>query len=87
MAAGNIKWLNRGDENRKERNRQDVKKKMKIYIKNDISDNYMLLLSTLLGMVSRLKYIVSNRARPPSTAGLGYGKRKYILLLIIFFCD
>ncbi|XP_053735858.1 tyrosine-protein kinase BTK isoform X1 [Synchiropus splendidus] len=25
------------------------------------------------GMVSRLKYIVSNRARPPSTAGLGYG--------------
>uniref|UniRef100_A0A8C2XEL0 Tyrosine-protein kinase n=1 Tax=Cyclopterus lumpus TaxID=8103 RepID=A0A8C2XEL0_CYCLU len=26
------------------------------------------------GMVSRLKYIVSNRARPPSTAGLGYGK-------------
>lgn len=25
------------------------------------------------GMVSRLKHIVSNRARPPSTAGLGYG--------------
>uniref|UniRef100_A0A3Q1H0X1 Tyrosine-protein kinase n=1 Tax=Anabas testudineus TaxID=64144 RepID=A0A3Q1H0X1_ANATE len=25
------------------------------------------------GMVSRLKYIVSTRARPPSTAGLGYG--------------
>uniref|UniRef100_A0A8D3DAA8 Tyrosine-protein kinase n=1 Tax=Scophthalmus maximus TaxID=52904 RepID=A0A8D3DAA8_SCOMX len=25
------------------------------------------------GMVSRLKYMVSNRARPPSTAGLGYG--------------
>ncbi|KAM3612963.1 uncharacterized protein V6R79_017989 [Siganus canaliculatus] len=25
------------------------------------------------GMVSRLKYIVSNRTRPPSTAGLGYG--------------
>nr|XP_046262395.1 tyrosine-protein kinase BTK isoform X2 [Scatophagus argus] len=25
------------------------------------------------GLVSRLKYIVSNRARPPSTAGLGYG--------------
>ncbi|KAJ0049772.1 hypothetical protein NL108_003535 [Boleophthalmus pectinirostris] len=25
------------------------------------------------GMVSRLKYIVSNRAQPPSTAGLGYG--------------
>ncbi|KAM9377078.1 LOW QUALITY PROTEIN: tyrosine-protein kinase BTK [Pholidichthys leucotaenia] len=25
------------------------------------------------GMVSRLKYIVSNRSRPPSTAGLGYG--------------
>uniref|UniRef100_A0A671XCC7 Tyrosine-protein kinase n=1 Tax=Sparus aurata TaxID=8175 RepID=A0A671XCC7_SPAAU len=25
------------------------------------------------GMVSRLKYIVTNRARPPSTAGLGYG--------------
>uniref|UniRef100_A0A665VMF7 Tyrosine-protein kinase n=1 Tax=Echeneis naucrates TaxID=173247 RepID=A0A665VMF7_ECHNA len=25
------------------------------------------------GMVSRLKYIVSNRKRPPSTAGLGYG--------------
>ncbi|XP_059202132.1 tyrosine-protein kinase BTK [Centropristis striata] len=25
------------------------------------------------GMVSRLKYIVSNRALPPSTAGLGYG--------------
>ncbi|XP_056129209.1 tyrosine-protein kinase BTK [Lampris incognitus] len=25
------------------------------------------------GMVSRLKYIVSNRAGPPSTAGLGYG--------------
>lgn len=25
------------------------------------------------GMVSRLKYIVSNHARPPSTAGLGYG--------------
>ena len=24
-------------------------------------------------MVSRLKYIVTNRARPPSTAGLGYG--------------
>ncbi|KAG7224788.1 hypothetical protein INR49_013501 [Caranx melampygus] len=25
------------------------------------------------GMVSRLKYLVSNRTRPPSTAGLGYG--------------
>ncbi|KAM7389184.1 hypothetical protein PAMP_023177 [Pampus punctatissimus] len=25
------------------------------------------------GMVSRLKYIVSNRTRPPSTVGLGYG--------------
>ncbi|KAM4585827.1 tyrosine-protein kinase BTK [Fundulus diaphanus] len=25
------------------------------------------------GMVSRLKHIVSNRAQPPSTAGLGYG--------------
>lgn len=25
------------------------------------------------GMVSRLKHIVSNRTRPPSTAGLGYG--------------
>ncbi|XP_072292186.1 tyrosine-protein kinase BTK [Eucyclogobius newberryi] len=25
------------------------------------------------GMVSRLKYIVSNRTQPPSTAGLGYG--------------
>ncbi|CAL9707189.1 unnamed protein product [Knipowitschia caucasica] len=25
------------------------------------------------GMVSRLKYIISNRAQPPSTAGLGYG--------------
>uniref|UniRef100_A0A3Q4ALR9 Tyrosine-protein kinase n=1 Tax=Mola mola TaxID=94237 RepID=A0A3Q4ALR9_MOLML len=25
------------------------------------------------GMVSRLKYIVSNRVQPPSTAGLGYG--------------
>ncbi|KAJ3587408.1 hypothetical protein NHX12_011005 [Muraenolepis orangiensis] len=25
------------------------------------------------GMVSRLKYFVSNRAQPPSTAGLGYG--------------
>nr|XP_061792821.1 tyrosine-protein kinase BTK-like [Nerophis lumbriciformis] len=25
------------------------------------------------GMFSRLKYIVSNRTRPPSTAGLGYG--------------
>lgn len=26
------------------------------------------------GMVSRLKYIVSKRAQPPSTAGLGYGE-------------
>lgn len=32
------------------------------------------LSSPPLGMVSRLKHIVSNRARPPSTAGLGYGK-------------
>uniref|UniRef100_A0AAQ4RVG0 Tyrosine-protein kinase n=1 Tax=Gasterosteus aculeatus aculeatus TaxID=481459 RepID=A0AAQ4RVG0_GASAC len=28
---------------------------------------------SLFSMVSRLKYIVSNRAQPPSTAGLGYG--------------
>lgn len=33
---------------------------------------FPLFLST--GMVSRLKYIVSDRARPPSTAGLGYGQ-------------
>ena len=32
----------------------------------------------LLGMVSRLKIIVSNRAHAPSTAGLGYGKHTAI---------
>lgn len=33
-----------------------------------------LFSSALTGMVSRLKYIVSTRMRPPSTVGLGYGK-------------
>lgn len=58
-----------------------------LYLKNDLTGNCMLLLSTTLGMVSRLKYIVSIRARPPSTAGLGYGKSEYILLSIISFGD
>lgn len=58
-----------------------------LYLKNDLTGNYMLLFPTTLGMVSRLKYIVSIRARPPSTAGLGYGKSEYILLLIILFGD
>lgn len=33
-----------------------------------------LFSSALTGMVSRLKYIVSTRTRPPSTVGLGYGR-------------
>lgn len=41
--------------------------------------HFLLCLST--GMVSRLKYIVSNKAQPPSTAGLDYGQSRcsYIL--------
>lgn len=45
-----------------------------VKVKNDFIDNNAVLSCPSLGMVSRLKYIVSNRARPPSTAGLGYGK-------------
>lgn len=57
----------------------------RIYRKNDLKSNCMFVLSTPLGMVCRLKYIVSNRARPPSTAGLGYGKSENILFLIKLF--
>lgn len=52
-----------------------------IYVTNvDLTGNNVVLLSPSLGMVSRLKYIVSNRAQPPSPAGLGYGKSTAILV-------
>lgn len=52
-----------------------------IYHKLGFKLKSVFVLSTPLGMVCRLKYIVSNRARPPSTAGLGYGKSENIVFL------
>lgn len=54
-------------ERRKQSENKETQKTSWLWLKR-----FTLFLST--GMVSRLKYIVSDRARPPSTAGLGYGQ-------------